>query len=184
MYEVELKFQLADAPAIQRQLAELGAQAGRAVKQRDVYFRHPSRDFTQTGEAFRMRVTGDETRITYKGPVIDTQAKVRQEIELPVGRNATDAATLEIVLILLGFTPVRPVEKTRVPHHLEWEGRTLEITLDTVAELGTFLEIEGMAEEPDREAVRDSILRLASQMGLANPERKSYLRLLLEKHRE
>src|SRR3990172_1539942 len=181
MYEIELKFPLPDPGPVRARLAELGARAEPAVRQRDVYFRHPSRDFAQTNEAFRMRTTGDEVRITYKGPVIDTQVKVRREIELPVGHSVRDAAALEELLTLLGFTPVRPVEKTRVPHKVEWEGRTLEVTLDTVAELGSYLEIEGIAPEKERNAVRDSVLRLADRLGLANPERKSYLRLLLEK---
>jgi len=180
MYEIELKFPVADFDPLRARLADLGAKAGSPLAQRDVYFRHPSRDFAQTNEAFRMRVSGDDLRMTYKGPVVDTRAKVRREIELPVGRSAADAGALESLLTLLGFSPVRAVEKTRVPYALEWEGRELEVTLDTVAGLGTYLEVEGLAEEPQRDAVRDSILRLAERLELANPERKSYLRLLLE----
>jgi predicted adenylyl cyclase CyaB len=108
-------------------------------------------------------------RITYKGPG-STQVKVRREIELPVGRSADDAATVEELLMLLGFTPVRAVKKIRVPHRLEWEGKTLEVTLDTVTDLGTYLEIEGMAEELSGNG--DAILRLR----LDESERKSYLR--------
>ncbi|MGE3315786.1 MAG: class IV adenylate cyclase, partial [Planctomycetaceae bacterium] len=146
-----------------------------------VYFRHPSRDFAQTGEALRVRITGDQARITYKGPILDTRAKIRHEIELPVGASAADAQELEQMLRLLGFEPLRAVEKSRTPYRLDWEGRPIELTVDEVSGVGTYLEIEGMADEKDREAVRDAILRLADRLGLANPERKSYLRLLLEK---
>ena len=40
-----------------------------------VYFRHPSRDFQQTHEAFRLRRYDDEVFITYKGPVVDDADK-------------------------------------------------------------------------------------------------------------
>lgn len=183
MYEVELKFPIAAAGSIVPLLEALGAQKLETLHQRDVYFRHPSRDFAQTNEALRVRTSGNETRITYKGPVIDTQAKVRREIELPIGSNAGDGAEMEELLSLLGFEPVRAVEKLRTPYHLQWEGRSLEVSLDEVTGLGSFLEIEGLADERQRDAVRDAILRLASRLGLANPERKSYLRMLLEKDR-
>ena len=61
-----------------------------------------------------------------------------------------------------------------------WEGRHLELAVDAVDGLGTFLEIESMAHDSDRDAARDAILRLAENLGLKNPERRSYLQLLIQ----
>jgi len=179
-YEVELKFPIPDASDVSLQLIARGATRGRVVHQYDVYFRHPSRDFQQTHEAFRIRRYDDDVFITYKGPVLDKQTKTRREIEIAVGRRPEDFDKMRELLMMLGFEPVRPVEKTRALFHLAWEGRDLELAVDSIDDLGTYLEIEALAEESERDAARDAILRLAERLGLKNPEQRSYLALMLE----
>jgi adenylate cyclase, class 2 len=180
-YEVELKFPIADPADMTLQLIARGAVRGRVVHQFDVYFRHPSRDFQQTHEALRIRRYDDDVFITYKGPVVDKQTKTRHEIEIAVGRRPEDFDRMRELLVRLGFEPVRPVEKTRALFHLSWEGRDLELAVDSIEQLGTFLEIEALAEENERDQARDAILRLAERLGLKNPERRSYLALMLER---
>jgi adenylate cyclase class 2 len=182
-YEVELKFPLADNIPVDEVLSRLvacGAEAGSPVEQRDLYFGHPARDFAQTDEAFRLRRIGERNLVTYKGPVIDTQTKMRRELELTLPDGESSFEGLREMLVLLGFSPVREVRKTRVPFHIAIDGRDLEATLDDVAGLGFFVEIETLADEATRDAARDSILRFARTLGLSNPERRSYLCLLLE----
>ncbi len=179
-FEVELKFPIPDADEMTLHLLARGARRGGVVEQSDLYFQHPARDFRQTHEALRLRKTNDGVRITYKGPIIDTQTKTRREIELPVGRGTGDFDELRTLLTVLGFEPVRGVDKVRAVYELVWEGRELELAVDSVEVLGTFLEIEALAQDHDREAARDAILRLAENLGLKNPERRSYLQLLTE----
>ncbi|MBW3542433.1 MAG: class IV adenylate cyclase [Planctomycetes bacterium] len=179
-YEVELKFPLDDVARIRRQLDDLGAEAGDEVEQVDRYYAHPSRDFAQTDEALRIRRTGDVNRVTYKGPIVDKRSKTRREIELRIGENPEDGEQFAELLEALGFRPVREVRKRRVAHDFMWEKRKLELALDEVDGLGSFLEIETIAKEPDREPARDAILRLAKKLGLENSELRSYLTLLLE----
>jgi adenylate cyclase class 2 len=183
IYEVELKFSLAGNVAADEILSRLiasGAMPGPSVEQRDHYFAHPSRDFAQTDEAFRLRQIGERNVVTYKGPVIDSQTKTRRELELPLPDGQPTIDGYSELLQLLGFRPVREVRKTRVPFHLVFDGRDLEVTLDDVATLGLFVEIETLADEAHREPARDAILNFARTLGLANPERRSYLCLLLE----
>jgi len=179
-FEVELKFPIADADEMTLQLLARGARRGGVVRQSDLYFQHPCRDFGQTHEALRLRKTDDGVRITYKGPIIDSRTKMRRELELPVGRDAGDFDQFRDLLTILGFGPVRDVEKTRAVYDLMWEGRHLELAVDAVDGLGTFLEIESMAQDSDRDAARDAILHLSENLGLKNPERRSYLQLLIQ----
>jgi adenylate cyclase class 2 len=183
-FEVELKFPLSDAADITLQLLALGAARGRVVEQYDLYFQHPSRDFRQTHEALRIRRSAADTFITYKGPLLDTRTKMRHEVEIPFGREAADFDRFRDLLATLGFESVRAVEKTRALYHLIWSRRDLELAIDAVDGLGTFLEIESLAEESDRDAARDAILDLAGHLGLKNAERRSYLQLLTEKAAE
>ena len=180
-YEVELKFPLDDAERLSAQLDGLQAERGSPIQQVDRYFNHPSRDFAQTDEALRIRTTNDRSLLTYKGPLLDAETKTRLEIELPLGVDPADAPRLADLLRNLGFHEVRTVHKTRTPYRLRWEERDLVLALDDVPDLGLFFEIETLAEEPDLDAARESILRFAAKLGLENSQRKSYLQLLLER---
>jgi adenylate cyclase class 2 len=180
-YEVEAKYPLSDPGLICRQLSELGAVPGSPLAQCDVYFSHPVRDFAQTDEAFRLRRVGEHNALTYKGPLIDKQTKTREEIEIPFAPGADAAAQMAEMLRVLGFLAVRSVEKTRQPLHLTWQGRELELALDSVAGLGEFLEIEIQADSAQWESARDDLLALAAALGLQQSERRSYLQMLLER---
>jgi len=181
-YEVELKFLLtgADRQRVIAELLRLGAERQPQIEQRDLYFNHPARDFAQTDEALRIRVVGESSFITYKGPLLDSQTKSRHEIELPVGQNPSDGDRLSELLELLGFRKVRTVAKTRVAWHLHWEDRPAEVVLDDVQGLGQFLELEILTDLSALDEVRASVLRLAEHFSLAHSERRSYLRLLLD----
>lgn len=179
-YEVEFKFAVPDMSAFRQRLATLSPQAGDTATERDTYFAHPSRDFGVTNEAFRLRSVDEENRLTYKGPLIDEISKTRREIELPVGSGRETVAQLTEMLTLLGFRPVRVVAKQREYYHLDWQGYTVDVTLDNVTGLDTFAELECQAEEAAVPAVRESLLQLASRLELRDSIRKSYLCLLLE----
>ena len=84
-YEVEQKFPVADLAAVEAGLAALGAGISAPREEVDLYFAHPARDFAATDEALRLRLTGLQGSITYKGPKIDAVTKTRREIELPLG---------------------------------------------------------------------------------------------------
>ena len=62
-FEVEQKFFVPDSPAFVDRLGRLGVTLGPPIEQRDHYFNHPSRDFAQTDEAFRLRLSGAKSFI-------------------------------------------------------------------------------------------------------------------------
>lgn len=187
MYEVELKFRIADLPAIERALAGLGAEFNAAIAQVDRYFAHPARDFAVTDEALRLRRVGDDVAITWKGPRLAGGTKTRREIELPLGAVAGSGpggqpATLDRwtdLLEALGFRRVLEVAKRRRPGRLVWEGANVELALDAVTGLGDFLELESIATPEDVSAAQARLESLARALRCGAPEPKSYLELLL-----
>jgi adenylate cyclase class 2 len=179
-YEVELKFRLATPDGLIEKLQDLHAVPAAPVLQRDTYFAHPVRDFGETDEAFRIRSAGSSNVVTYKGPLVDTLSKTRREIEVAFADGQQSAGDIEQILTILGFSPVRTVEKTRIPYHFDWEGRSIELALDDVTGLGKFVELETITNTNDREAARDALLRLATRLELADSLRTSYLCLLME----
>src|SRR5438105_10274042 len=115
MYEVELKFPLADSDAVVARLAAFGTKPGPVLEQCDQYFNHPSRDFERTDEAVRIRTTGQRHVVTYKGPLVDSRTKTRREVEVALAGNDAGDRFAEI-LQLLGFRPVRAVRKRRATY--------------------------------------------------------------------
>jgi adenylate cyclase, class 2 len=179
-YEVELKFPVSDLPAFAARLAELAITISLAQDEIDLYLAHPSRDFSQTDEALRLRRKGDANYITYKGPKIDAATKTRREIELPLAPGPESLASWTALLEAVGFRPVAEVKKSRRKAAIPWQGLTVEACLDEVDGAGTFVEFELVAGEGDLDAARACIQSLAQSLGLTQSERRSYLELLLK----
>lgn len=179
--EAEVKLRL-DTDARTRLLGRLDALGARLVgelRQCDEYFAHPSRDFARSDEALRLRQTGAELRITYKGAKLDPPRKTREEIEFPLG---TDRETAARLLERLGFRSVARVEKLRREHRLADPPATL-VCLDEVDGLGSFCEIE--IEAGSVEEGRARLDARLVQLGLSDlpPLPESYLELLLARPR-
>ncbi len=172
-FEVELKFRVADFESLLAKLLHHGARPQLPTTQRDRYFNHPSHDFSQTDEALRLRLDGGRPYITYKGPKIDAKTKTRREIEVPFGEGLDDLEKMSELLLHLGFRPVATVQKERRAFDLEVNNTLIEVSLDEVAGLGCFLELEGTAEADDIDRVRQVILEFADDLGLNSPERPS-----------
>jgi adenylate cyclase class 2 len=191
VYEVEQKYPLSDGSTVEAALVRLGATWHGTAEQVDRYFNHPSRDFAVTDEALRLRRTDDTLAITWKGPRLDATAKTRREIELPLVEAAVPAAALveaavpasldrwTELLEALGFRQVREVAKRRRLATVAWQGMAIEVAIDQVAGLGDFVELELLADAPGIAAAAARVESLARELGCTNPERRSYLEMLL-----
>lgn len=177
--EIEQKFPIDYVDDFLQRLERLGAEEKAAVQQRDTYYNHPARDFRTTDEALRIRRTvdcdGDAAVVTYKGPKRDVEVKTRPEIELPLAEPESWPALLEA----LGFREVATVSKSRRRFGLERDSFDVELVIDQVEGVGQFAEVEIVADEADMNAARDAIRQLAAELELSEPERRSYLTMLL-----
>jgi len=181
-FEVEVKYRGWDRGTLVRKLQALGAVGEEEVEQEDLYLGHPARDFAQTREALRLRRSGESIRITYKGPRRPGPTKTRKEIEISLGEGSEQYLRLRELFEVLGFEPVAVIRKRRECHHLTYQGRSLEIALDTAEGLGDFVEIEAFAEsELELPAVQQTVLELGRELGLQDVEPRSYLRMVLDR---
>lgn len=179
MLEVEMKYRVTDPAAVAAKLLALGATGGDERADEDEYFNAPDRDLKQTGEAFRVRRIGAETRLTYKGPKREAATKARTEIEVRLADGATTAAHTRQMILSLGYRPVAVVRKRRAVYHLTRGGFAVEVCSDDVDRVGTFVEVEVVADEAQFEAAQAAVLALAAELGLTTPERRSYLGMTL-----
>ncbi|WOF15603.1 class IV adenylate cyclase [Methanoplanus sp. FWC-SCC4] len=173
MLEVEAKIKVNSHLPIKELLVNKKAESlGKSV-QKDMYFNAPDRDFAKTDEALRIRVTDDNTEITYKGPKLKgSSAKAREEFNI----SFNDPETLEKILLRLGYRKSETVIKTREEYR--FMGTT--IALDDISGIGTFVEIEVVTD--DNENALSLIEKAKNELGIIGDHiTKSYLEMVLEK---
>jgi adenylate cyclase class 2 len=184
MLEIEQKFARADYDAIEKRLAQWQAHRGEEHTEVDHYFNAPDRDFARTDEAFRLRRIDNANFLTYKGPKHAGPVKIRTELEIAL-RDGDEAAEQFVQLLThLGYRAVAVVRKHRRTFHLKRGGFDLIVCLDEVEQLGRFAEVEIVAAEEKVEEARTVLADTAAALGLSNPERRSYLELVLEKDKK
>ncbi|MFB6229128.1 MAG: class IV adenylate cyclase [Halobacteriales archaeon] len=178
MYEIELKVR-ADHGPVRDRLQDRNADRVGRVRQVDTYYDHPARSFPATDEALRIRreepPDGDSvTRLTYKGPLVESASKTRKEIETDVG----DAGALDSLLRELGFDPIPQVSKERE----RFAVGEYTVTLDAVEGIGSFVEVERQGTEDEIETLRDGARDLLWDLGLDPDDhvRTSYLEMVLD----
>ena len=179
--EVEFKFAVDDLEPVRLTLASLQATPGRVVQHRDCYFNDPLRNYAEADIALRLRSSGSRYWVTYKGPPWDDQAKIRQEVEMPLADEVA-AEQWRAIMIGMGLEPAGEVHKRRELFSLEWQGSPVEVCLDTVEQLGSFVEVERIVENrEDVPLVQSQLAQLARELGMVQPILESYLDLLLQK---
>jgi len=156
MIEVELKFsiQLPETlESVRRRFVASGAVAHQVSVQSDEYLNDPLRDFAKQDKALRIRM-----------------------------ESAACAEQLKQAFLGIGFVSVAKVSKRRETLTISWEGESIEICLDEVDEVGSFVEVELVLEDDgDIESAKQTLLSLAKNVGLPEPIKTSYLELLLER---
>ncbi|MDR0703601.1 MAG: class IV adenylate cyclase [Planctomycetaceae bacterium] len=185
VYEVEMKFRVADVKTFEDRLRMFGGILGQTVEEVDRFYQHPQRDFSITDECLRVRrrklPDGTEEKfLTYKGPKMDQETKTRREIEIRLDSREP----WELMLELLGFREKDMVRKFRRRCELLILNQSVEVVLDFLPELeksddgGTFAELETIASESDWKVKRELIMNLAKDFGFSESIRTSYLELL------
>lgn len=176
MIEVEIKARARVEP-LEAELKRRGAVFEKAVRQADIYYNAPHRDFAATDEALRLRRQGGRAFLTYKGRKLDAMSKTRKEVEVEV----SDFDKMQDILLSLGFRRTLDVVKERLIYNY----RGAVVCLDRIEGLGDFIELELQADTPeDISAERDSLIALLRVLGVEGELiRESYLEMLLAKNR-
>ena len=176
--EVEVKLRVADAAAVRRKLAKLGAKTGASgrVHEMNTVFDTPQGGLAKHGQLLRIRVVkggkgrkggrggrgkeGPRAVLTFKGPAegivpgaisgTSERYKIREEREVEL----SDPEGLKQILEALGLRGWFRYEKYRTtyafPKSQRWAAG-LQVMMDETP-IGSFLELEGPREAIDRAA--------------------------------
>jgi adenylate cyclase class 2 len=171
--EIEAKLKVDSFDSVKKSLKKLSALFEAEQRQTDFYFDDLNSAFSKSDSCLRLRQQKDKRVekffLTYKGPKQKSNFKKRAEIEIEV--NDFEAA--EKFLSALGYKKAIVVEKKRQL----WRLGACIVSLDTVLDLGSFVEIEG----PDDKRITE----VQKQLGLEELGhiKSSYADLLAEKLR-
>lgn len=177
MIEIELKIPLKNPKKFEGEIARLDAKFIREETHEDHYFQHPCRNFKSSDEALRLRISDLGIVLSYKGPKLSQEIKMRREIEVSV----SDFNSITRILRALGFIEVATIHKQRKIYKYA----DYKIAVDKVYELGDYVEIETIVNSMEEKDYRISDLReLADKLGLSIKDNivKSYLEIYFEKH--
>ena len=177
MVEVEVKIPVGDLNEVRVYLQKAGfAHAGSRIE-KDTYFDGGINGIRKSGQALRVRQildcdTGEKkAEINFKGKKIDSVSMSRPEYETTVG----DGEIAGKILLEAGFFPVKPsvIKKREMLVCGE-----MTACLDEVEGLGTFLELEILADdESGRAPALRKIEAILTGMGctMEDTTRVSYL---------
>lgn len=181
MLEVEVRYRYADADraTIVARLQAAGAYLSQSRTDIDHYYNPPERELKATDEAFRLRRVGQANCLTYKGPKRDSETKTRTEIEVPLGDGDEVAADMERMLQALGYRPIVVVRKARQVYRFTRGNFPMEACFDDLEGIGSFIELEIMAEEEQYQAAKSILFQTAAELGLTEKETRSYLGMVL-----
>ncbi len=144
--ETEVKIPLSDRAAVERRIAQAGFQVStpREFEANDIYDTE-DQSLRQKEMILRLRQSGENAVITWKGPGVPGPHKSRPELETSIG----SLDIIERIFEQLGYTRAFRYEKFRTEYS-DWEG-TGVVTVDETP-IGDFMEIEGPAKWIDTTA--------------------------------
>lgn len=150
--EVEAKYQLLNFEEVIEHLKEMELhQIDNSEYQKDTYYNSPVRDFLENeivSEWLRIRETKEACTLNYKlwlpiGAKIQNQCR---EFEIEI----SDVYAMKQILSHLSFEEIAIVEKNR----RSWKYDKVEISIDEVKGLGSFIELE-YSEEVEESKIEE-----------------------------
>ena len=171
MLEIELKVRVDALGPVRERLQQFNAESSGRVHEHDIYYNAPHRNFAKTDEALRVRYTGGKAVVTYKGAKLKNLGlKAREELNTAVESGEVFSG----ILARLGFIKTAEVNNWR--EHYRYGNAS--IALDEVEHLGTFVEIEVLADT-ETQAATERIETIKKELGITGEAiLASYLELL------
>lgn len=163
MFEVEVKARVKDMAALRLALASDGCIFSEPIKQRDTVYTpngvtiHP----VPTGtNVLRLREQNGKYKVTLKQPRANELDCLEVEFSVENPEQVLE------MFRLLGFHEFSVSQKVRVKGR--WNG--LEVCLDTVDELGDFIELEKLSAEGDPVEMQKELFAMLQRFGITEAD--------------
>ena len=178
MKEIEVKAKIASPAAIKAKLEALGCEFSAPISQDDTVYLPQPLTLGNVGlgtVSLRIRRQGDKNILTLKKVLGNGLDKLEHEIVF----NEPEQAMA--MLAALDFHEVSHTVKTR--QKCQYNG--MEICLDEVEDLGSFIEAEKLTADEDSAKVQAELFAFLQSLGVAEADRvfKGYDILLFEQNK-
>jgi adenylate cyclase class 2 len=153
MREIEIKARLVNKPEVLAKLKEMGVSLSDPIKQHDIVYGRPGMTGGEMDAIWlRVRTENDvKTIFTLKKPVVGQLDSLEHELEIGDGEE------MKAIMRLLGFELFSDVTK----HRQKGKFGEIEICVDEVDGLGSFIEAEQLTDEnADHNVVRQELWQL------------------------
>ena len=167
MQEVEVKARVTDEARLLSQLDVAGIKLGPGVRQEDVIYSTKTWDFTEfnnTENTLRIRRQSGRTLFTLKRGGTNELDGIECEVEV------NDAKQLAEIIRHLGYFEEVRVNKTRRKAKLG----DIEICLDEVEGLGTFIELEKLTQDANTTPIQEELFRLLESWSVKRTDRETH----------
>lgn len=182
-FEVEIKVEISDIEQIREKVAKMG-KLKKSIRQIDDYYIPCQRDFfaqkPHPTEWLRIRTNPDKTIFEYDKS-INKKANGEQEGAEEYETEVSNPDEFRKILGFLDFKKVITVDKQRE----YWDCGNIEVALDKIAGLGSFIEAEATGDFENNQKAKDTCLKFLENLGIENPVgqqiNKGYPVMILEK---
>lgn len=165
MREIEIKARVADKPNVLAKLQDLGIELSPPLKQHDVVYSRPGAKSGAGENWLRIRTENDATvHFTLKRSVTGELDSIEHEV------TVDSASELQSIIKYMGYVVYSDLTKIRQKGH---QGE-LEICLDEVPKLGTFIEAEKLcAEDADYDIVATELWAFVEKLGITRADEET-----------
>jgi len=140
--ETEVKFRVADGPALEQKLSSLGfRQITPRTFEKNVLFDTPERTLRAQQSILRIRQYGECWVVTHKCLPTDNDPAERHKRRIETETEVEDGEAMSVIFSQLGYRPAFTYEKWRT----EYTDATGHCVIDETP-IGLFAELEGPAE--------------------------------------
>ncbi len=148
--EIEVKFRVADGPALERKLAKIGfCRITPRTFEKNILFDTPDRRLRSQQSILRIRQYGERWVVTHKCLPQDNNPSARHKHRIETETEVADGDAMAVIFSQLGYTPAFTYEKWRT----EYADTTGHCVVDETP-IGLFAELEGPAEWIDKTSQR------------------------------
>lgn len=166
MYEVEVKARLKNRESIVKKLKDFGCVLSSELHQTDYVFFPKGFSFPPPigTHILRVRKSNNKYFFTLKISQSNRQDSIEREMEINDGEMVIE------ILKLLGWQSAPTVDKQRIKTSL----RGIEIVLDSVKDLGEFIEAEKIVKHEnheDRKKIQEELFDFLETLGISKEDR-------------
>ena len=164
LIELEASYCIENFEEILKKIKEKNYKFNYEVQEKDTYYTDKKLEFIKTKTCLRTRKTNNEKlELTFKPKTTDSTEKYGKK-EVNISLNLNDLEDIKFILNGLGYDEYISFTKNRIVYTKNEYGFEHNVMLDSIENVGNFIELEIIAHtEDEKEKLHDELDRFTSE---------------------